>query len=149
MPNLRDATKIVHSENTALTCTHLSIPVFEEEFGLHMEEYDTTRECLAIVVARSLKSDDVLHALVCLFVDHGSPEHIRSHNGSELTAKAVRDWLGRIGVKTLYIEPGSPWENGYNESFNSKLRDELFSHAQYSFSAAPHPSKDARRIRPY
>jgi putative transposase len=84
-----------------------------------------TRECLAIVVARSLKSDDVLHALADLFVDRGPPDHIRSDNGSEFTAKAVRDWLGRIGVKTLYIEPGSPWENGYNESFNSKLRDEL------------------------
>jgi putative transposase len=60
-----------------------------------------------------------------LFTIHGPPEHIRSDNGSEFTAKAVRRWLGRIGVQTLYIEPGSPWENGYNESFNSKLRDEL------------------------
>ena len=60
-----------------------------------------------------------------LFVQHGPPDHIRSDNGSEFTAHAVRDWLGRIGVKTLYIEPGSPWENGYNESFNSKLRDEI------------------------
>jgi putative transposase len=84
-----------------------------------------TQECLAIVVARSLKSDDVLHALADLFVDRGPPDHIRSDNGSEFTAKAVRDWLGRIGIKTLYIEPGSPWENSYNESFNSKLRDEL------------------------
>jgi putative transposase len=84
-----------------------------------------TRECLAIVVARSLKSDDVLHALADLFVERGPPDHIRSDNGSEFTAIAVRDWLGRIGVRTLYIEPGSPWENGYNESFNSKLRDEL------------------------
>ena len=56
---------------------------------------------------------------------NGPPDHIRSDNGSEFTAHAVRDWLGRIGVKTLYIEPGSPWENGYNESFNSKLRDEI------------------------
>ena len=60
-----------------------------------------------------------------LFVQHGPPDHIRSDNGSEFTAHAVRDWLGRIGVKTLYIEPGSPWENGWNESFNSKLRDEI------------------------
>jgi len=86
---------------------------------------ELTRECLAIGVARNLKSDDVLHALADLFVDRGPPDHIRSDNGSEFTAKAVRDWLGRIGVKTLYIEPGSPWENGYNEIFNSKLRDEL------------------------
>ncbi len=84
-----------------------------------------TRQCLAIVTARKLKSDDVLHCLTELFTIHGPPEHIRSDNGSEFTAKAVHLWLGRIGVQTLYIEPGSPWENGYNESFNSKLRDEL------------------------
>jgi putative transposase len=60
-----------------------------------------------------------------LFIRRGVPEHIRSDNGSELTAKCVREWLGRVGVKTLYIEPGSPWENGYVESFNGKLRDEL------------------------
>lgn len=84
-----------------------------------------TRQCLAIVTARKLKSDDVLHCLTELFAIHGPPEHIRSDNGSEFTAKAVHLWLGRIGVQTLYIEPGSPWENGYNESFNSKLRDEL------------------------
>ena len=84
-----------------------------------------TRESLAIVVNRKLKSDDVLHCLADLFVKHGPPEHIRSDNGAEFTANAVREWLGRIGVKTLYIEPGSPWENGYNESFNGKLRDEI------------------------
>jgi putative transposase len=84
-----------------------------------------TRRCLAIPVARSLKSDDVLACLTELFVAHGPPDHIRSDNGSEFTANVVRDWLGRIGVKTLFITPGSPWENGYNESFNGKLRDEL------------------------
>ncbi|HTG22473.1 MAG TPA: IS3 family transposase [Reyranella sp.] len=84
-----------------------------------------TRRCLAIVVARRLRSDDVLHCLADLFVEHGPPEHIRSDNGPEFAAKAVRQWLGRLGVKTLFIEPGSPWENGYCESFNSKLRDEL------------------------
>jgi putative transposase len=84
-----------------------------------------TRRCLAIVVARRLRSDDVLHCLADLFVEHGPPEHIRSDNGPEFAAKAVRHWLGRLGVKTLFIEPGSPWENGYCESFNSKLRDEL------------------------
>jgi transposase InsO family protein len=84
-----------------------------------------TRRCLAIVVARRLRSDDVLHRLADLFVEHGPPEHIRSDNGPEFAAKAVRQWLGRLGVKTLFIEPGSPWENGYCESFNSKLRDEL------------------------
>ncbi len=88
-----------------------------------IDEY--SRECLAIEVARRLRSDDVLEVLAELFVRHGPPDHIRSDNGSEFTAKAVRDWLGRVNVKTLYIEPGSPWENGYNESFNGKLRDEL------------------------
>jgi len=84
-----------------------------------------TRESLAIEVERRLRSDDVLHCLARLFAERGPPDHIRSDNGPEFTARAVRHWLGRIGVKTLYIEPGSPWENGYNESFNSKLRDEL------------------------
>ena len=84
-----------------------------------------SRECLAIHVQRQIKSDDVLAVLAELFIQHGPPEHIRSDNGGEFTATAVREWLGRIGVKTLYIEPGSPWENGYCESFNGKLRDEL------------------------
>ena len=84
-----------------------------------------TRECLAIEVARRLRHDDVLQVLTDLFTQHGPPGHIRSDNGSEFTAAAVREWLPRVGVKTLYIEPGSPWENGYNEAFNGKLRDEL------------------------
>ena len=84
-----------------------------------------TRECLAIDVARQLTSEDVLERLSDLFVRRGVPQHVRSDNGSEFTAKTVRDWLARVEVKTLYIEPGSPWENGYIESFNGKLRDEL------------------------
>ena len=84
-----------------------------------------TRECLAIEVARRIRHDDVLACLTDLFTRHGPPDYIRSDNGSEFTAIAVREWLPRVGVKTLYIEPGSPWENGYNESFNGKLRDEL------------------------
>ena len=88
-----------------------------------VDEY--TRECLAIDVARRLNSESVLERLAELFVHRGVPDHIRSDNGPEFTAKAVREWLGRIGVKTLFIEPGSPWENGYVESFNGKLRDEL------------------------
>ena len=87
-----------------------------------IDEY--TRQCLAIVVERRLKSDDVLFCLAELFIKHGSPQYIRSDNGPEFTAKAVRAWLGNQGIKTLYIEPGSPWENGYSESFNGKLRDE-------------------------
>lgn len=87
-----------------------------------IDEY--TRECLAIHVRRKLNSQDVLYVLGKLFVTHGPPQHIRSDNGPEFIAQAVRDWLGNLDVKTLYIEPGSPWENGYCESFNGKLRDE-------------------------
>jgi putative transposase len=88
-----------------------------------IDEY--TRECLAMLVARHITSVDVIEQLYELFLLRGVPEHIRSDNGPEFTAKAVRSWLNRVGVKTLFIEPGSPWENGYVESFNSKLRDEL------------------------
>jgi transposase InsO family protein len=88
-----------------------------------IDEY--TRECLAIRVERKLKSIDVLETIADLFLIKGVPEHIRSDNGPEFTAKVIREWLERIGSQTLFIEPGSPWENGYNESFNGKLRDEL------------------------
>jgi putative transposase len=88
-----------------------------------VDEY--TRECLAIDVARRITSEDVLERLTDLFIRRSVPDHIRSDNGSEFTAKAVRAWLAKVGVRTLFIEPGSPWENGYVESFNGKLRDEL------------------------
>jgi len=88
-----------------------------------IDEY--TRECLAIVVDRRLRSTDVIEALAELFIRRGTPEHIRSDNGPEFCAKAVREWLDRLGVGPLFIEPGSPWENGYCESFNGRLRDEL------------------------
>ena len=78
-----------------------------------------------MAAARRIRSDDVLHLLAELFADRGPPDHIRSDNRPEFTAKEVREWLRRIDVKTLFIEPGSPWENGFNESFNGKLRDEL------------------------
>ncbi len=84
-----------------------------------------TRECLAIQVARRLTSQDVLDLLFTLFIFRAIPEHLRSDNGPEFTARSIRSWLNRIGVKTLFIERGSPWENGYIESFNGKLRDEL------------------------
>ena len=84
-----------------------------------------TRECLAILIARKIKNQDVIDLLFYLFITRGIPERIRSDNGPEFTARAVRKWLARLGVKTLFIEPGSPWENGYIESFNGKLRDEL------------------------
>jgi len=88
-----------------------------------IDEY--TRECLSLTVARKLNSQNVLDELSTLFLTRGIPEHIRSDNGPEFTAKAVREWLELVGVKTLFIEPGSPWENGYIESFNGKLRNEL------------------------
>jgi putative transposase len=88
-----------------------------------LDEY--TRECLATLVERRLTSLDVIDQLFHLFVFRGIPEHVRSDNGPEFTAEAVRSWLNRLGAKTLFIEPGSPWENGYIESFNGKLRDEL------------------------
>jgi transposase InsO family protein len=88
-----------------------------------IDEY--TRKCLAIRVGSSLKSDDVLDTLSTLFITEGTPGYIRSDNGSEFTASTLRQWIESIGVKTAYIGPGSPWENGYNESFNGKLRDEL------------------------
>lgn len=84
-----------------------------------------TRECLSIDVERRPSSDDALERLAWLMATRGVPQHIRSDNGTEFTAVVVREWLGRVGVKTLYIEPGSPWENGYVESFNGKLRDDL------------------------
>src|SRR5262249_31109669 len=84
-----------------------------------------TRECLAIDVERQVTSEDVLERLSDLFVRRGVPQHIRSDNGPEFTAKWVRDRLGRGGVGTLFMESGSPWKNGYCESFNGKLRDEL------------------------
>ena len=88
-----------------------------------VEEY--SRECLAIVVARWLRSIDVLETLAELFVTHGVPAHVRSDNGPEFTAELIRPWLEALQVQTLFIEPGSPSENGYVESFNGKLRDEL------------------------
>jgi transposase InsO family protein len=88
-----------------------------------IDEY--TRECLAILVERRITSEDVIDQLFNLFVFRGIPEHIRSDNGPEFTAREIRKWLAKLGVKTLFIEPGSPWENGYIESFNGKLRDEL------------------------
>jgi putative transposase len=84
-----------------------------------------TRECLLTYVARKITAYDVVEQLADLFLIHGTPAYIRSDNGPEFVAEIVRGWLGRLGVQTLFIEPGSPWENGYIESFNGKLRYEL------------------------
>jgi len=88
-----------------------------------IDEY--TRECLSIDVARKISAVDVVERLADLFIYRGTPEYIRSDNGPEFVSRYVRHWLKISGVDTLYIEPGSPWENGYIESFNGKLRDEL------------------------
>jgi transposase/transposase InsO family protein len=88
-----------------------------------IDEY--TRECLAIYVSRRISSNQVIEVLAAAMIEHGIPEYIRSDNGPEFVARALRKWLAQTGARTLYIEPGSPWENGYCESFNSKLRDEF------------------------
>lgn len=88
-----------------------------------VDEY--TRECLALEVRRSFRSEDVIDVLKELFVIRGTPGHIRSDNGPEFIARAIGAWLGIAKVQTLYIAPGSPWENGYCESFNGRVRDEL------------------------
>ena len=88
-----------------------------------IDEY--SRECLAIRADRHIRSVDVIETLMELMVTRGVPDYIRSDNGPEFTAQAIRSWLGKVGAATLYIQPGSPWENGYVESFNGKLRDEL------------------------
>ena len=84
-----------------------------------------THECLAIRVSRKLKGIDVIDVLSDLFMLRGIPGHIRSDNGPEFVAKTVQEWIAAVGTKTAYIEPGSPRENGYVESFNARLRDEL------------------------
>jgi len=88
-----------------------------------LDEY--TRECLALRVARRFGSLQVIETLADVMLVRGIPEHIRSDNGPEFIAEELRKWLGKVGTRTLYIEPGSPWENGYCESFNGKLRDEF------------------------
>lgn len=110
-----------------------------------VDEY--SRECLAIEVERRLRSHDVLERLADLFVQRGTPDYIRSDNGPEFTAHAVRGWLQRLEVKTLFIEPGSPWENGYVESFNGKLRDELLNgELFYTLSEAKILTERWRRV---
>ena len=84
-----------------------------------------TRECLAIRIDRKLNSTAVIDVLSDLFILRGAPGYVRSDNGPEFIARAVQEWIAAVGSRTAYIEPGSPWENGYCESFNSKLRDEL------------------------
>ena len=108
-----------------------------------VDEY--TRECLALKVDRSITSEDVIDTLAELFAMRGVPQHIRSDNGPEFIALALRRWLDRLDVETLYIEPGSPWENGYAESFHSRFRDEFLALEEFeNLSAARSLTHDWR-----
>jgi putative transposase len=109
-----------------------------------VDEY--TRECLALEVDRSITAEKVIDVLVELFRIRGVPKHIRSDNGPEFIAKAIRRWLSLAGVETLYVEPGSPWENGYAESFHSRLRDELTNREEFTNLAEARHLADAWRL---
>jgi putative transposase len=113
-----------------------------------------TRECVAIRVARKLKATDVIDVLADLFILRGIPTHIRSDNGPEFVATALREWIAAVGANAAYIEPGSPWENGYIESFDGKLRDELLNgEIFYTLNEAKIVIEDWRRhyntVRPH
>ncbi len=105
-----------------------------------------THECLAIRIARRLKAVDVIDVLSDLFILRGIPVHVRSDNGPEFVARAVRDWIAAVGAKTAYIEPGSPWENGYVESFNARLRDELLNETLFTSLAQARAALAAWRL---
>ena len=94
-----------------------------------IDEY--TRRCITLDVGRTMTSENIVDRLAELFVIYGVPESIRSDNGPEFVSKAIASWLKQLGVETLYIEPGSPWQNGYAESFNSRLRDELLNQEEF------------------
>lgn len=94
-----------------------------------VDEY--SRRCITLDVSRSMTSEDVINRLSELFVMYGVPESIRSDNGPEFVAKAIQQWLTLLEVKTLYVAPGSPWQNGYAESFHSRLRDELLNMEEF------------------
>jgi putative transposase len=117
-----------------------------------VDEY--TRECLALKVDRSITAEDVLDTLSELFAMHGVPEHVRSDNGPEFIAGAIRTWLARTSVGALYIEPGAPWENGYAESFHGRLRDELldaevFENVPHARRLAGAWKEDYNHVRPH
>ena len=109
-----------------------------------VDEY--TRECVALEVDRSITAEKVIDVLVELFRIRGVPKHIRSDNGPEFIAQAIRRWLSQAGVETLYVEPGSPWENGYAESFHSRLRDELTNREEFTNLAEAKHLADAWRL---
>jgi len=109
-----------------------------------VDEY--TRECLALEVDRSITAEHVIDVLADLFRIRGVPQHIRSDNGPEFIAQAIRRWLRLAGVETLYVAPGSPWENGYAESFHSRLRDELTNREEFFNLAEAKHMADAWRL---
>jgi transposase InsO family protein len=109
-----------------------------------VDEY--TRECLALEVDRGITAEKVIDVLAELFRIRGVPKHIRSDNGPEFIAKTIRRWLCLAGVETLYVEPGSPWENGYAESFHSRLRDELLNREEFINLAEARHLADAWRL---
>jgi transposase InsO family protein len=109
-----------------------------------VDEY--TRECLALEVDRSITAEKAIDVLAELFRVRGVPKHIRSDNGPEFIAKAIGRWLSLAGVETLYVEPGSPWENGYAESFHSRLRDELTNREEFTNLAEARHLADAWRL---
>ncbi len=117
-----------------------------------VDEY--TRECLALKVDRGITSEDVIDTLAELFAMHGVPAYIRSDNGPEFVAKRMQRWLDQINVEALYIEPGSPWQNGYAESFHSRLRDEFLAVEQFENLAAARRltamwKEDYNTVRPH
>jgi transposase InsO family protein len=117
-----------------------------------VDEY--TRECLTLKVDRSITSSDVIDTLAELFAMHGVPRHVRSDNGPEFVAKAIRRWLEQVNVSALYIEPGSPWQNGYAESFHSRLRDEFLALEEFESLPAARSltgrwREDYNHVRPH
>jgi transposase InsO family protein len=109
-----------------------------------VDEY--TRECLVLEVDRRMTSDDVVDILARLFLTRGMPRHIRSDNGPEFVARAIRDYVKSVGIETLYVEPGSPWENGFVESFHSRLRDELLNREEFTSVAEAKALSAAWRV---
>jgi len=109
-----------------------------------VDEY--TRECVALEIGRGITADKAIDVLLDLFRIRGVPKHIRSDNGPEFIAKAIRQWLLKAGVETLYVAPGSPWENGYAESFHSRLRDELTDREEFTSLAEAKHLADAWRL---
>jgi len=117
-----------------------------------VDEY--TRECLALEVGRGMTAAAVCTVLARVVRERGAPVHIRSDNGPEFIAKAVREWTAKAGLQTLYIEPGAPWENGYAESFNSKVRDELLNAEEFGSElearvVAREWRRDYNHVRPH